>query len=100
MSMAIPMVMVQLLKAQDPNGNEKNAIALLQDFMAISIADSDSLNASELLIDLLIGHNWSWLLQNGNFCLYAREKNKPRPAFQNNLTASAMFRKVRWFLKL
>ena len=39
---------------QDPNGNEKTP---LQDFMAISIADSDSLDASELLIDLLIGHN-------------------------------------------
>ena len=52
--MPIPMVMVQLLNAQDPNGNEKTP---LQDIMAISIADSDSLDASELLIDLLIGHN-------------------------------------------
>ena len=31
---------------QDPNGNEKTP---LHDFMAISIADSDGLNASELL---------------------------------------------------
>ena len=42
------------LSPQDPNGNEKTP---LQDFIAISIADSDSLDASELLIDLLIGHN-------------------------------------------